>query len=296
MAAIDFPNSPSNGTTHTANGITWVYSSTKGVWKASTFSDAPTGEKGQKGQKGQKGATGATGSKGQKGATGSTGAKGATGSTGSTGSKGQKGATGSVAASHITLTNYHIISASGTWSGDPGTSGKIQYHSNRWYIVSGSGSTEIVRFRRNNTNTSYIANDGTFNGRATSANWADLAERYEADAEYEEGVLLGIGGDKEVTLFKRGMPMAGVVSLKPGYRMNDAEVIKKNPELAATNPFICLKGRIPVNINGSAKKGDYIVADDNGKAKAVQHKINIDTMEFIGIALEDGEDVVEVKV
>ena len=113
---------------------------------------------------------------------------------------------------------------------------------------------------------------------------------------YEEGVLLGIGGDKEVTLFKRGMPMAGVVSIKPGYRMNDAEVMKKNPELAATNPFICLKGRIPVNINGSAKKGDYIVADDNGKAKAVPHKINIDAMEFIGIALEDGEDVVEVKV
>ena len=296
MAAMNFPASPANLATYTANSITWTYSSAKGVWKASTFADAPTGPKGEKGQKGQKGATGATGAKGATGATGSTGDKGATGSTGSTGSKGQKGDTGSLQAGNITLTNYDIRSQSGTWSGDLGNWGKIQYHSNRWYIVAGSSSTEVVRFRRNSTNLSYIDNSGNFNGLATSANWADLAERYEADAVYEPGDIVAIGGDKEITLYKAGMPLAGVISTQPGYRMNDSEEAKKDPAIAEMNPFVALKGRVPCKINGTAKKGDYVIADDNGLAKAVDRTHHIDTLNYIGIALEDGEDVIEVKV
>ena len=69
MAAINFPNSPTDGETHTANNVTWTFESAKGVWRATTFADAPTGDKGQKGekgQKGQKGDTGVTGEKGQK--------------------------------------------------------------------------------------------------------------------------------------------------------------------------------------------------------------------------------------
>ena len=68
----------------------------------------------------------------------------------------------------INITNSSILSsASSNWTGDPGGAGKIQYHSNRWYIVSDSSSDRIVQFRRNNTNTSYIHNNGTFIGNVT---------------------------------------------------------------------------------------------------------------------------------
>ena len=101
MAAFDFPNSPSNGDTYSANGIDWIYNGN--VWKK----DATAGVKGQKGevgQKGQKGEVGEKGEKGQKGEDNSTkgqkgeiGATGGTGGTGSQGDKGQKGETGAAA-------------------------------------------------------------------------------------------------------------------------------------------------------------------------------------------------------
>ena len=56
----------------------------------------------------------------------------------------------------------------------------------------------------------------TFNGTATSANWSDLAERYEADKIYDMGTVLAIGGEKEVTIYQPDFPYAGVVSDKPG--------------------------------------------------------------------------------
>lgn len=68
----------------------------------------------------------------------------------------------------INITNADIRSnPTSSWTGDPGAEGKIQYHANRWYIVSDSSSDRIVQFRRNGTDTSWIANDGTFNGSIT---------------------------------------------------------------------------------------------------------------------------------
>ena len=355
MAAINFPNSPSNGTTHTANNITWQYDSGKGVWRATNFGDAPQGNKGQKGEKGQKGQTGSTGStgskgqkgevgqkgqkgqtgstgntgntgstgskgqkgeigntgakgqKGQKGQTGGTGNTGATGNTGSQGQKGQKGQTGSTGSKGqkgeigvfgggtIDITNGGVFSnASSNWTGDPGTKGKIQYHSNRWYIVADQSSNRIVQFRRNGSDVSYVDNSGIYQGTAASANWSDLAEKYLADTEYEPGDLLGIGGDKEVTIWQPGMPIAGVISTLPGLRMNVSEENMEDPLW----PFIALKGRIPCKINGAAKKGDYIVADADGKCKAIPgtRSTEINFLELVGVALEDGEGIIEVKV
>ena len=65
----------------------------------------------------------------------------------------------------LTITNSSILSAaSSNWTGNPGAAGKIQYHSNRWYIVGDSSSNRIVQFRRDGGDKSYIENDGTFNG------------------------------------------------------------------------------------------------------------------------------------
>ena len=68
----------------------------------------------------------------------------------------------------INITSSSIVSnASSTWTGNPGTQGKIQYHSNRWYIVSDSSSNRIVQFRRDGGDVSYIANSGNFVGNVT---------------------------------------------------------------------------------------------------------------------------------
>ena len=188
--------------------------------------------------------------------------------------------------------------ANESWTGNPGNDvGKVEYHANRMYIVSGANSDRIVQFRRDGTDRSWIANDGVFVGTATSARWADLAERYEADAIYEAGTILAIGGDKEVTLYQPGMPVAGAISVKPAYRMNDDDYGNDNSLKSKMNPFIALKGRIPVKINGSAKKGQWIIADKDGKGRAVDYGTpGINTFDIIGIALENGENEVEVKI
>ena len=131
-----------------------------------------------------------------------------------------------------------------------------------------------------------IDNGGKFIGTATSADYADLAEKYLPDAEYGEGVVLAIGGDNEVTLYTKDTPLAGVVSLKPAFEMNaDLE----------GGVYVALKGRVPCNINGSAKKGDIIIADDNGCGRAVSC-ITSFSEQKIGIALEDGTGTIEVKI
>ena len=194
----------------------------------------------------------------------------------------------------LTITDRAIKSnASSNWTGDPGSQGKIQYHSNRWYIVADQSSNRIVQFRRNSSDVSYVDNSGVYQGRATSANWADLAEKYEADKEYDEGTVVAIGGDKEVTEYREGMPLAGVVSFHPGVRMNVTEENMEDPLF----PFVALKGRVPVKIKGSATKGDYIIADDNGLGVAWWGvEPNFDPYKLIGIALETGSDMIEVKV
>lgn len=197
-------------------------------------------------------------------------------------------------AGDLTITNYAIKSnASSNWTGDPGSQGKIQYHSNRWYIVADQSSNRIVQFRRNNSDVSYVDNSGVYQGRATSANWADLAEKYETDMEYEEGTVVAIGGDKEITKYREGMPLAGVISMHPGVRMNVTEENIEDPLF----PFVALKGRVPVKIKGSATKGDYIIADDNGLGVAWWGiEPNFDPHKLIGIALETGSDMIEVKI
>lgn len=76
-------------------------------------------------------------------------------------------------------TDSSIRQSSSSWTGDPGSGqGKLEYHSNRWYIVAGSNSTQVALFRRNNSDVGHIANDGRLNfpfwsttGRNYSNEW-----------------------------------------------------------------------------------------------------------------------------
>ena len=84
-----------------------------------------------------------------------------------------------------------------------------------------------------------------FQGTATSARYADLAEKYLADADYETGTVVIVGGDKEVTASTWGQRAVGVVSANPAYMMNS--------ELEG-GTYIALKGRVPVKVIGVVRK------------------------------------------
>ena len=137
-----------------------------------------------------------------------------------------------------------------------------------------------------------------FNGTATYAKYADLAERYAADATYEEGTVMSFGGEAEVTsaVGYGSTKIAGVVSTKPAFAMNDAA---GNSE---THPFIALQGRVPCKVVGTVSKGDILVASDISGTATVWTESTVDPRmtAYVGIAIEDkttdGEGYVEVKV
>jgi hypothetical protein len=118
-----------------------------------------------------------------------------------------------------------------------------------------------------------------FIGTATAANYADLAEKYLADAEYEVGTVVTVGGEKEVTACKFGDRALGAVSANPAYLMN--------LELENGTP-VALKGRVPVKVVGAVKKGARMVASDNGCAIAASFHQHPDVF---AIALESSDDV-----
>lgn len=116
-----------------------------------------------------------------------------------------------------------------------------------------------------------------FVGTATSANYADLAEKYLADAEYAPGTVVCIGGEKEVTASTWGKRAIGAVSTDPAYMMNS--------ELEG-GTYIALKGRVPVKVVGRIKKGEELIAADNGCAMmAVPHASRV-----FAVALETNDD------
>jgi len=98
-----------------------------------------------------------------------------------------------------------------------------------------------------------------FRGQATSALFADLAEKYLSDLPYEVGTVVSVGGTAEVTACQSGDRAFGAVSANPAFKMNDG---------LAGGTYIALKGRVPVKVVGPVEKGDRLVAADNGCAGA----------------------------
>lgn len=117
-----------------------------------------------------------------------------------------------------------------------------------------------------------------FRGTATAARYADLAEKYLADKEYEVGTVLAVGGENEVTASQFGDRAIGVVSENPAYMMNS--------ELEG-GTYVALKGRVPVKVVGSVKKKDRLIATDNGCAVKATQNLHADVF---AIALEDSND------
>ena len=90
----------------------------------------------------------------------------------------------------------------------------------------------------------------TVYAKATSAQYADLAEKYETDSEYEVGTVVIFGGEKEVTksTISNDTRVAGVISEDPAYLMND------NSEGQA----VALVGKVKCKVHGIISKGDLL--------------------------------------
>ena len=161
-------------------------------------------------------------------------------------------------------------------------------------VNSGGDATAIV-----NGGSNAVGNIGSsssyFNrvfATSTSALYADVAEYYTSDGDYEPGTVVDFGGDAEVTVntVASSDRVAGVVSTHPALIMNSGLVCDTHTVAVA------LTGRVPCQVTGAVRKGDMMVADGNGKATASSTP-RIGTV--IGKALEDfeGDDgVIEVVV
>ena len=126
---------------------------------------------------------------------------------------------------------------------------------------------------------------------ATSARYADLAERYTADSAYDPGTVLIFDGALEVTVSNQDASpkVAGVVSTDPAYLMNS--------DLQGTlTVALALTGRVPTKVVGPVHKGDMMVSTADGRARA---ESNPTMGTVIGKALEDfsgTEGTIEVVV
>jgi len=118
--------------------------------------------------------------------------------------------------------------------------------------------------------------------KATSAQYADVAEQYQADADYPPGTVLILGGTQEVTAstHSHDSAVAGVVSQKPSYLMN------AGLQTANSVP-VALLGRVPCQVIGTITRGQLLVTSDiPGTAIALDHNRYVPGC-VIGKALEN---------
>lgn len=129
-----------------------------------------------------------------------------------------------------------------------------------------------------------------FSGTASTANYADLAEKYVADNQYDPGTVLIFGGKKEVTisLLSYETAIAGIVSTNPAYLMNN-ELIEEH------TVSVALAGRVPCRVLGPVSKGTVLVTSDyDGVAMAIDNSKFIPGC-IVGRAMEAHHEIGVIK-
>lgn len=118
--------------------------------------------------------------------------------------------------------------------------------------------------------------------KATSAQYADLAEMYVADNSYQPGTVVEFGGPEEITVTRtsHSTRVAGIVSTNPSYLMNATQT--GNNVVA-----VALTGRVPCRVVGNIIKGDRLVSGEPAGVATVLDKNKYEPGCIIGKALED---------
>ena len=157
-------------------------------------------------------------------------------------------------------------------------------------VNSSNGATAIVNGGTNGSGN--IGSSGaafnTVYAKATTAQYADLAENYASDADYAPGTVVIFGGNKEITVSTEVADerVAGAISTNPAHLMN--------AEMAGLP--VALRGRIPVNVIGPVTKGDSLVtsptagyAQSVGRSRLYGQAVFAKALET---NLEDGEKLI----
>jgi hypothetical protein len=166
--------------------------------------------------------------------------------------------------------------------------------------MSVSGTTATIANQTSNGNIAFSVNiagtptavmtingaNGTISGNQINANYADVAERFEADVvDMLPGTVVELGGDKEITKVSAELSdkVFGVISTRAAYLMNS------QAGTDATHPPVAMTGRVPVNTVGTVRKGDRLVSAGNGLARAARAG-EATAFNVIGRALKDKLD------
>ena len=186
----------------------------------------------------------------------------------------------SVSSGAITFTNATTNSDMNFFVNKAGVSTRvISFAANSAAILPGVNDTTEI-----GSNSQKFANvwATTFRGTAITAAYADLAERFAADAVLQPGTVVALGGIKEITAAAEELTedVFGVISTSAGFLMNgDAGADN-------THPAVAVNGRVPVRVVGQVKKGDRLVSAGFGLARAAK-RTEITAFNVIGRSLED---------
>jgi len=142
------------------------------------------------------------------------------------------------------------------------------------FVIFAAGATGGQTLKTDNEFT-YNPSTNVLTTTAAAARYADLAEIYKTDKNYNIGTVVMVGGSQEVTECFVGHRALGVISDKPAFLMN----------AKAEGQPIALKGRVLVKVTGDIKKGDELVAGNGGYATKVSDEFN----KVFAIALENNE-------
>jgi hypothetical protein len=164
----------------------------------------------------------------------------------------------------------------------------------------GTGNVSLGNIINNNANgVGNIGSSSTyFNtifAKATSAQYADVAERFEIDVPELPGTVVELGGQAEITksINELSENVFGVISTQAAYLMNSSAGND------ITHPPIAMTGRVPVRVVGNINKGDRLVSAGNGLARSARPG-EATAFNVIGRALESksaqGEHLVEAIV
>ena len=151
-------------------------------------------------------------------------------------------------------------------------------------FVDGATGTQGIE---TDTGLSYNPSTNVLSTTASQAQYADVAERFEADAPMEIGSGVEVGGSAEITeaTSEMSQDVFGVISHKPAYMMNAGAGSDDS------HPFVAMTGRTPVRVTGVVNKGQRLVTSSiKGCARAVAAGESISPFNVIGRALETSTD------
>ena len=170
------------------------------------------------------------------------------------------------------------------------------------YLPSYAGSILASTLQATNITTGANTTAGSMTGNWTltagsrlQATYADLAERFAADSDYEPGTVVQLGGEKEITAvqYELSEDVFGVISDTAAYLMNAGAGDD------SSHPPVAVSGRVDVKVVGKVTKGQRLVSAGNGIARAAKQG-EATAFNTIGRALADkttdGEGFVEAIV